>query len=113
MAGAVMAKQAVRDVDAQEHRRQIYGLTIIRILRRAHRDSVTNGPVDLALSEAVAGGRNQFLSQLIVWFVSADGILQIEIKGVPPIHITIDVVVRRVILEEVAEEHRPLVYKLR
>ena len=49
-----MAEQAVRDVDAEEHRREVYGMTIVRILRRAHRDGVTNRPVDLALSEAVA-----------------------------------------------------------
>src|SRR5438094_1253604 len=113
MASAVMAEQAVRDVDAQEHRRQVYGVTVVRILSRAHRDSVTNRPVDLALSEAVAGGRKQFAGQLIVWFIRADGILQVEIKRVPPIHIAIDVVVRRIVLVEIAEEHGPFVYKLR
>ena len=112
MASPVMAEQAIDRINTQEHRCHVHSLAIVRILGRSHRNGVANSPIDFALFKAVACGRNQLSSHLVVRLVGSDGILQIKVKRVSTVKVAIDAAGLRVHPVEIAEKHCPFVDKL-
>src|SRR5262245_56102760 len=111
MTSAVMAEQAIDGIDTQEHRCQVHGLAIVCVLSRSHGNSVSHGPIGFPMFKAVAFGRNQLSSHLVVGLVVSDGILQIKVKSVSTVKVAIDAAGLRVNPIEIAEKHRPFIDK--
>src|SRR5262249_17335679 len=88
--GAVVTQQAIDRVDTQKHAREIDGVAIVCVLRRAAANNASQGPVRFALSKAVSRAGDQIASDLVVRLVARKRILDVEVKGIPSGNVPVD-----------------------
>ena len=109
MAHTVVAEQTVDNLDSQKHGRDLDRLSIICILEWPHGNDAADREIHRARRVVVAGSGDHLLDQKVVRLVLRDRVFEIEIESVPTLREPIDVCGRPIQLEQVTEEHCPLV----
>src|SRR5207247_9868977 len=68
--------------------------------------------IDIPMFKAVARGRDQLSSHLVIGLIGADSVLKVQVKRVSTVNVPIDTAGLSVHPVQIAEKHRPLVNKL-
>jgi hypothetical protein len=109
MAPAVVTKQAIHRTDPEEGRRHPHRQPVHRVLRGAHRHIAEDDEVRLAVYEAVAALADHLSGHDGIALVHRNRVFDVVVIGLTPAEKEVDVRGGLRVLEQVAEEHRPLV----